>query len=74
MPKNISKQLSSYEGKPKLLPSGLGAAIIRATMGNNHGYTPADAAEDLKQADGKVLIKNKLNKIFTKINQSFITN
>lgn len=42
---------------PKNVPPEVAAAIIKLSMGNNYGYTPADAAQDLKNAEGKVVLK-----------------
>ena len=35
----------------------MAAWVIESTMGGFYGYTPADAAEDLKTAEGLVLLK-----------------
>lgn len=47
---------------PKNVPPEVAAAIIKLSMGNNYGHTPADAAQDLKNAEGKVVLKYKNNR------------
>ena len=42
---------------PSWLSPGIAAFTVKNTMGKFYGYTPADAAQDLKSAEGTVLLK-----------------
>ena len=42
---------------PSYIKPELALEIITSTMGDFYGYTPADAAQDLKSAIGTVLLK-----------------
>lgn len=69
LPNDLSSQLQFYFKNKIRLPVGMddiGALIVDLFMGNNYGYTPADAAEDLKSANGTVLIKDSTNTVRSK--------
>ncbi len=57
LPDNIEEQLRNYSALPDLIHPNLAAFAVKNTMGNFYGYTPADAAQDLKSAEGTVLLK-----------------
>lgn len=57
LPSNLSEQLDSYSAKPGWLPSWLGGAAVKGLMGGFYGYTPADAAQDLKGSEGTTLLQ-----------------
>ena len=57
LPSNMAEQLENYQALPSWVPAGAVAWLIKNTMGNFYGYTPADAAQDLKSAEGTVLLK-----------------
>lgn len=50
---------------PKNVPPEVAAAIIKLSMENNYGYTPADDAQNLKNAEGKVVLKYKNNRKYS---------
>ena len=53
----MTEQLKNYSALPRRLSPEAAAWTIKITMGNFYGYTPSDAAQDLKTADGAVLLK-----------------
>ncbi len=55
LPENIEEQMAEYSALPSKLPPEL-AALVAKTMGRYYGYTPSDAAQDLKNASGGVLL------------------
>ena len=57
LPSNMEEQLANYSALPSWLSPNIAAFVIKNTMGNFYGYTPADAAQDLKSAEGVVLLK-----------------
>ena len=57
LPSNMEEQLAQYKALPSWLSPKVAASVIKETMGNFRGYTPADAAQDLKKAEGNVLLK-----------------
>ncbi len=57
LPNDMKQQLENYQALPKLCPPGAATWLISNTMGNFYGYTPADAAQDLKSSEGLVLLK-----------------
>ena len=57
LPDNMSEQLKDYKALPKYLSPEFAAWLVNNTMGNFYGYTPADAAQDLKTSEGTVLLK-----------------
>lgn len=57
LPSDMEQQLANYQALPNWLSPGVAAWVINNTMGNFYGYTPADAAQDLKSAEGTVLLK-----------------
>ena len=62
LPTNLSEQLDEYSARG-IIPSWTAAFVINCTMGNFYGYTPADAAQDLKQSEGLKLLKYDSNGI-----------
>ena len=56
LPSDMKEQLSNYAALPNWLPVSIGVTILQNTMGNFFGYTPADAAQDLKKSEGKTLL------------------
>ena len=71
LPEDMEQQLSTYKALPKGMPPKVAACLINNTMGNFYGYTPADAAQDLKKAEGTVLLKYN-DSITTITNRSYI--
>ena len=71
LPDDLKTQVSKYKKMPniELLVLPLAFAIEKQ-MGNFNGYTPADVAEDLKNAEGKVLLKDD-DSIVVKNNEKF---
>ncbi len=61
LPNNLYNQLEGYKARGKR-PTWLVTAVVW-TMGRFHGYTPADAAQDLKKSEGKVLLQYDLSGI-----------
>ena len=57
LPNDMVRQLKNYSALPSYIGSVEASIAIRVSMGNNYGYTPADAAQDLKKAEGEVLLK-----------------
>ncbi len=55
LPNNIEEQISTYDSLPSWLPPEA-ATLAVASMGRYYGYTPSDAAQDLKFASGGVLL------------------
>lgn len=53
----MEEQLAQYKALPSWLSPKVATSVINKTMGNFRGYTPADAAQDLKKAEGNVLLK-----------------
>ena len=57
LPSDMEQQLSNYQALPTWLKPSVAAWVVKNTMGKFYGYTPADAAQDLKSAEGTVLLK-----------------
>ena len=57
LPSDMEEQLKEYSALPNWLSPSIAAFTVKNTMGNFYGYTPADAAQDLKSAEGTVLLK-----------------
>ena len=57
LPSDMEEQLKEYSALPNWLSPSIVAFTVKNTMGNFYGYTPADAAQDLKSAEGTVLLK-----------------
>jgi RHS repeat-associated protein len=55
LPSNIAEQLDKYAANK--YPAWLSATAVVTLMNGNYGYTPADAAQDLKSAQGTVLLQ-----------------
>ena len=58
LPENVQKLIKNYSAKPKYIPAFAGAAAVKMFMEDNYGYTPSNAAQDLKNASGNVLLQN----------------
>ena len=71
LPSDITSQLDSYSAKPKWLPSSVGGAAVNLLMGGFYGYTPADAAQDLKSAEGTTLLQYDSTGVKTIRNKSY---
>ena len=57
LPNDMTEQLKNYSALPRWLSPEVAAWTVKNTMGNFYGYTPSDAAQDLKTAEGAVLLK-----------------
>ena len=57
LPDNLEEQVGDYSALPESVPAWLAAWVIELAMGDFYGYTPADAAQDLLNAPGTVLLK-----------------
>ena len=57
LPNDMTEQLKNYSALPRWLSPEFSAWTVKNTMGNFYGYTPSDAAQDLKTAEGAVLLK-----------------
>lgn len=55
LPDDINTQLISYKARGKI-PVPIASAAV-STMANFYGYTPADAAQDLKTDTGTILLQ-----------------
>ena len=55
LPNNIEQQLNEYK-LMGVLPAGIATDVVKSNMGDNVGYTPADAAQDLKYSRGVVFL------------------
>ena len=56
LPDNMKEQLDDYKIKGKI-PAGFTADYVKKLMGKNFGYTPADAAQDIKKSKGKIFLR-----------------
>ena len=59
LPDDTETQLGEYDALPNWLSPWAASVLLNLTVGNFYGYTPADAAEDLKHAEGVVLLKGE---------------
>lgn len=55
LPDNLYEQLEGYSARGKI-PTWIATAAVW-TMGRFTGYTPADAAQDLKSSEGTTLLQ-----------------
>ena len=58
LPKDIVEQLKNHKSVPNEFTASLFASILVLAMDGFYGYTPADAAQDLINAEGTVLLKS----------------
>ena len=71
LPDNLSEQIDRYSAKGKT-PTWI-ATIAVSTMGRFYGYTPADAAQDLKKCEGTTLLQYDSTGIRKIQNKSYLS-
>ena len=69
LPDNLYEQLKGYSARGKI-PTWIATATVR-TMGRFDGYTPADAAQDLKGSEGTTLLQYDSTGVKTIQNQVY---